>query len=158
MLKFEQTPALPLDKRAAINGLVLDWDAAARISHVNFADAAQALPADFSKFDCRWIAPGQYYVVGDLPAATEHNVTLTDQSHGTVLICLSGENSEQVLSSLTGAVISSEAFECRPSVQTRLGHISVNLTRLQNGFSIIVPRSFVLSVWSDIEDAMRLFG
>ena len=74
------------------------------------------------------------------------------------MLGLCGENSEQVLSSLTGAVISSEAFECRPSVQTRLGHISVNLTRLQNGFSIIVPRSFVLSVWSDVEDAMRLFG
>lgn len=158
MLKFEQVTALPLNKRAAINGLVLDWDATASISHVNFADAAHLLPAAFAVSDCRWLAPGQYYVVGDVPSGLSQNVTVTDQSHGTVLLRLIGENSERVLSSLTGAVISAEAFEHRPSVQTRLGHISVNLTRLPNGFSIIVPRSFVLSVWSDIEDAMRLFG
>lgn len=158
MLKFDQTPALPLDKRATINGLTLDWDANARIRHLNLADAAQLLPAGFAASDCRWIAPGQYYVVGEVPSELLQNATVTDQSHGTVLLRLTGENSERVLSSLTGAIISVEAFERHPSVQTRLGHISVNLTRLPAGFSMIVPRSFVLSVWSDIENAMRLFG
>lgn len=158
MLKFELTTALPADKRVSVNGQVLDWDATARITHVNLADAGQSLPADFAGFDCRQIAPGQYYVVGDVPAFTRSDITLTDQSHGTVLVGLHGENSEQVVSSLTGADLSAEAFARRPSVQTRLGHISVNLKRLPDGFSMIVPRSFVDSVWHDIEDAMKIFG
>lgn len=164
MLKFELASALPRDKRASVNGLVLDWNANACITHINLSHAVKDLPALYAGMDCRPIAPGQFYVVGELPESSDQAVTRTDQSHGAVLLCLQGETSEQVLSSLTGAELSIDAFARRPAIQTRVGHISVNLKRLPDafpmpgGFSIIVPRSFVSSVWHDIEDAMRLFG
>lgn len=158
MLKLELTSPLPRDKRALTNGMLLDWDVNAQIAHINVSHSVAELPSLFAGLDCRAIAPGQFYLVGELPDMTDPSVTLTDQSHGTVLLRLKGEKCEDVLSSLSGADLTVAAFERRPSIQTRLGHISVNLTRADSEVSIIVPRSFVVSVWDDIEEAMHIFG
>lgn len=155
MLKLERTDPLPSGKSASIHGLTLGWEPRARITHVS--QSATASPA-FTGLDCRPIAPGQFYVVGDVPATTDPSVTMTDQSHGNVLLHLKGQKSEVVLSSLSGANLTAEDFARRGAIQTRLGHLSVNVKRTPDGFSIIAPRSFVQSIWDDIESAMRIFG
>lgn len=155
MLKLQRTDPLPSGKSTSIHGLILEWQPEARITHVN--QSGTASPA-LSEFDCRPIAPGQFYVVGDFPAMVDPSVTLTDQSHGNVLLSLRGEKSEIVLSSLSGADLTAEGFARRTAIQTRLGHLSVNVKRTVGGFSIIAPRSFVQSIWDDIENAMRIFG
>lgn len=155
MLKLQRTDPLPSGKSANIHGLTLEWQPEARITHVNHSGSASSAFADI---DCRPIAPGQFYVVGDFPAVTDPSVTLTDQSHGSVLLSLRGEKSEIVLSSLSGADLTAEGFARRTAIQTRLGHLSVNVKRTADEFSIIAPRSFVRSIWDDIENAMRIFG
>ena len=155
MLNLERTDPLPSGKSASIHGLTLDWEPQARITHVNKTGTA---PPAFTGLDCRPIAPGQFYIVGDVPATADPSLTLTDQSHGSVVLHLKGEKSEVVLTSLSGADLTAEGFARRGAIQTRLGHLSVNVKRTPDGFSIIAPRSFVQSIWDDIESAMRIFG
>jgi len=155
MLKLQKADPLPSGKSASIHGLTLSWEPEARITHVN---QSSAVLQAFAGLDCRPIAPGQMYVVGDVPNVADASATLTDQSHGSVLLHLKGEKSEVVLSSLSGANLTVEGFARRVAIQTRLGHLSVNVKRTSDGFSIIAPRSFVQSIWDDIESAMRIFG
>lgn len=157
MPKFAFTPALATQDVSQY-GMTLSAKNDARITHVNHPLTEGFDLSAFAGLDCRRIAPGQFYVVGAAALPELSSVTLTDQSNGTALIELKGGNYLAVLSSLTGADLSDSRFSAGSAIQTRLGHVSCNLTLNDNGVSIIAPRSFAEAVWSDISEAMSIFG
>jgi heterotetrameric sarcosine oxidase gamma subunit len=157
MPKFAFTPALATQD-VSQHGMTLSAKADARITHVNHPLTEGFDLSAFAGLDCHRIAPGQFYVVGEATLPELNLVTLTDQSNGTALIELKGGNYLAVLSSLTGADLSDTRFNAGSAIQTRLGHVSCNLKRDGNAVSIIAPRSFAEAIWSDITEAMTIFG
>jgi heterotetrameric sarcosine oxidase gamma subunit len=157
MPKFTFSPALAKSDVTS-HGMVLSVSHTAEVFHVNHPVREGFDLSAFSGLDCRQIAPGQFYVVGAENLPQIDNVTVTDQSHGTALIELKDGNFLAVLASLTGADLGDSRLSNRTAIQSRLGHVSCNLKLVENGVSIIAPRSFADAIWSDLSEAMRLFG
>lgn len=157
MPKFAFTPALTIIA-VTKNGITLNAKSDVCITHVNHPLNAGFDLSAFSGFDCRQIAPGQFYLVGDVVLPELTNVTFTDQSHGTAMIELNGGNYLTVLASLTGADLNETGLQARSAIQTRLGHVAVNLKLCDNGASIIAPRSFSAAIYSDLAEAISIFG
>lgn len=110
----------------------------------------------------RFVAPGQWFVVGDRPLSTadlsEVAATLApfgdvvEQSHGRVRIEIVGENATAVLAKGTAVDLSLTAFPIGYATSTLVGHINAHLTRTgADAFEVLVLRSFAESLWEQLE-------
>ncbi|MDI6024940.1 sarcosine oxidase subunit gamma family protein [Corticibacterium sp. UT-5YL-CI-8] len=109
----------------------------------------------------RYVAPGQWFIVGDEPLADDAMAALltrltphaagVDQSHGRVRILARGPMVECVLAKGSGADLALSAFAVGRSTTTLIGHIAAHLTRVEdNAFEIMVLRGFAESLWDDL--------
>jgi sarcosine oxidase subunit gamma len=124
---------------------------------------------DGSPLAVRPAGPGQWLVVGAAPLAPgavadmERQLAgaavLVDQSHGRVVLGISGAAVEAVLAKGTGVDPALAAFPVGRSVQTLIGHLATHLTRVsETTFEIIVMRSFAVSLWDELITLSLEFG
>ncbi len=131
------------------------------------ASVAALLTAD-EEISVRFSAPGEWLVVTglqtpellqqSLAALLRETAHCVDQSHGRVLLRLSGANSRAILAKGIGIDLHPSAFVIGSSANVLCGHISINLALVdKNSFEIVVMRSFAESLLHDLCEMGRAF-
>jgi heterotetrameric sarcosine oxidase gamma subunit len=116
----------------------------------------------------RFSAPGEWMVVSGvqtpdllhqaLSALLGETAYCIDQSHGRMLLRLSGPNARAILAKGVGIDLHASAFAIGQSTNVLCGHISINLSLVgENQFEIIVMRSFAESLLHDLRQMGREF-
>jgi len=130
--------------------------------------AVGSLLASDADVSARFCAPGEWLVVSGLQTPELLHQALAallgdmahciDQSHGRVLLRLTGPNARAILAKGVGVDLHASAFPIGQSANVLCGHISVNLARVgENEFEIVVMRSFAESLLHDLHAMGRAF-
>lgn len=113
--------------------------------------------------------PDQYFVQGwgkaegaldsELKKKLGSDVSVVDQSHGRVVIIISGPKSRAVLAKGTPVDFHPSHFKHGQSAQTQMAHASVHITRIgADEFAMSVFRSFSESLWEWLCSQAEEFG
>ena len=119
--------------------------------------------------NARWAGFDQYYAVADgwregalyreLKERLGSIATVSDQSHGRVIIRISGPNARQVLAKGTPVDLHQDEFPIGKSAVTQMAHVGVHLTRTgENTFELSVFRGFAESFWEWLAQQAGEFG
>ena len=113
---------------------------------------ATAVLAALHGFDARWAGPDQYFVVGasydELKPKLAGIASLSDQSHGRVIIRIEGTKSREVLAKGTPVDLHTDEFTLGKSALTQMAHVGVHVTRVgRDAFEVSVFRGFAESFW-----------
>ena len=111
----------------------------------------------------------QYYVVADgltegalyegLKDRLDGIASVSDQSHGRIIIRIGGKKSRQVLAKGTPVDLHADEFPVGQSAVTQMAHIGVHLTRTgENTFEVSVFRGFAESFWEWLTQQAEEFG
>ncbi|OJF97840.1 sarcosine oxidase subunit gamma [Pararhizobium antarcticum] len=131
------------------------------------AAVAHLLASD-EDLSARFSAPGEWLVISGLQTPELLHQALAallgdmahciDQSHGRVLLRLTGLNARAILAKGAGLDLHPSAFSVGQSANVLCGHISVNLARVgDDAFEIVVMRSFADTLLHDLRDMGRAF-
>lgn len=163
---------LPLVRRAAISAnapqhlgsLLLENVSGLAVLQV-LAKPGDAPPKAPEGFNLRSAGPGQWFATGPLGEseaailAFAPSAFLVDQSHGHVLIRVSGEPVRKMLAKGTAIDLNPAQFAIGVAVPTLFGHISVNICRTGGEvFELLVLRSFADSLWNELETMSAEFA
>jgi sarcosine oxidase subunit gamma len=123
---------------------------------------AEALAA-WRGAEVRWAGPDQYFVVGkpyaEVVKKLAGQAAVTDQSHGRVIIRLSGPRARQVLAKGTPVDVHDSVFPVGHAALTQMAHVGVHLTRVgPDSFELAVFRGFVESFWEWLCEQCEEFG
>lgn len=103
-----------------------------------------------------WAGHAQVFLLGaEPPASLEGIAALTDLSDGWVALRLHGAGAGDVLARLVPVDLRAGSFGAGASARTLLGHIPALILGREDGFEVLIMRSFALSAWEEIETAMR---
>jgi sarcosine oxidase subunit gamma len=129
---------------------------------------SKALGAALSKqpgLDVRWAGPDQYVVIGHdtlhagLRSQLAGLASLSDQSHGRVVIRIEGAKARAVLAKGTPVDLDPREFPVGKSALTQLAHVGVHLTRVgENAFELLVFRGFAEGFWEWLTLMAEEFG
>ena len=118
--------------------------------------------------DVLWAGPDQYFVqssksetdlIADLQKKLTGLASITDQSHGRVILRISGPKARAVLSKGTPVDLYADEFPIGKSALTQMAHISVHLTRTaKDEFTLSVFRGFSESFWEWLISQSAEFG
>jgi methylglutamate dehydrogenase subunit D len=117
----------------------------------------------------QWAGFDQYYAVaeafgeGDLYRELKQRLggiaTLSDQSHGRIIIRISGPNARQVLAKGTPIDLHKDEFPIGKSAVTQMAHVGVHLARTgEDMFELSVFRGFAESFWEWLAQQAEEFG
>ncbi|MUO78496.1 sarcosine oxidase subunit gamma [Agrobacterium vitis] len=155
-------PALATKAVERFGVLTLETMFDATILHV-LGKPGDVAPIPPQGFDLRNAGPGQWFAVGpasadQATAAFGQTVFLVDQSHGRVLIRISGAPVRHVLAKGTALDLHPDYFAIGAATTTLIGHIAVNLCRTgEDQFELLVMRGFAESLWDDLAGMAREF-
>ncbi len=127
------------------------------------ADALRDALKTYENAQVLWAGPDQYYVC-NVPYTilkTKHQdlASLSDQSHGRVVIRIAGPKSRALLAKGTPVDLHQDEFAVGKSALTQMAHISVHLTRTgQDEFTLSVFRGFSESFWEWLTSQAAEFG
>ncbi len=110
-----------------------------------------------------WAGPDQYHVQSenpiDLKSKLGTSASVIDQSHGRVVIRVSGPKSRAVLAKGTPVDLHPDHFSIGKSAMTQMTHIGVHLTRSgEDEFTLSVFRGFSESFWEWLTVSAAEFG
>ncbi len=122
-----------------------------------------------SDVSARFSAPGEWLVLASdgTPETLARTISallgegghICDQSHGRVLLRLSGPDVRSILAKGVGVDLHPDVFTTGRSANVLCGHISLNLARTgADDYELIVPRSFAESLLDALEAMGRQFG
>jgi sarcosine oxidase subunit gamma len=125
--------------------------------------------AGLKSCDVLWAGHDQYYVVADgrgegalyreLKDRLDGLASVTDQSHGRIIIRVAGPKSRAVLAMGTPVDLHADEFPIGKSAVTQMAHVGVHLTRVdQDGFELSVFRGFAESFWEWLAARAEEFG
>lgn len=117
----------------------------------------------------QWAGPDQYFVVAEgklegalyreLKAKLSGIASVSDQSHGRVIIRVSGPKARAVLAKGTPVDLHTDHFPVGKSALTQMAHVGVHLTRVsENAYDLSVFRGFAESFWEWITEQAEEFG
>lgn len=130
---------------------------------------ASATAAALKGYVAQWAGPDQYFVLAEgrgegalyreLRAALAGIASVSDQSHGRVVIRLSGPKARNVLAKGTPVDLHPQAFPVGKSALTQMAHVGVHLTRVdEDAYDLSVFRGFAESFWEWITEQAEEFG
>ncbi len=133
------------------------------------AEALSTALAGLSGVTVQWAGADQYYVLaesrgeGELYGELKHKLggiaALSDQSHGRVIISVSGPKSRSVLAKGTPVDLHRHEFPVGRSAITQMAHVGVHLTRVgEDTFELSVFRGFAESFWDWLTTQSEEFG
>jgi methylglutamate dehydrogenase subunit D len=110
-----------------------------------------------------WAGADQHYVEGvsaaDLKKKLGANASVIDQSHGRVVIRISGAKVRDVLAKGTPVDLHASQFPVGMSALTQMAHVGVHLTRTgKDEFKLSVFRGFSESFWEWLTGSAAEFG
>lgn len=110
-----------------------------------------------------WAGPDQYFVQGAAPADLKTKLGTTasviDQSHGRVVMRVSGTKARNVLAKGTPVDLHPDHFPIGKSAMTQMAHVGVHLTRTgEDEFTFSVFRGFSESFWEWLTLSAAEFG
>jgi sarcosine oxidase subunit gamma len=119
--------------------------------------------AAMQKVEVQWAGPDQYYVYDapytELKAKLEGLASVSDQSHGRMMIKVAGPQARALLAKGTPVDLHDSEFPVGKSALTQMAHVSVHLTRTsQNEFTLSVFRGFSESFWEWLTSQAAEFG
>lgn len=131
------------------------------------AEAAGILVAN-GEFEARFSGPGEWLVLSDVHApetlVAELAVRLgdfahvVDQSHGRVVLTLSGPDAARILANGIAADLHAEAFPVGRAANVLCNHLAVGLARTgADSFDLVVTRSFAEALVEDLKRMARSF-
>ena len=132
------------------------------------AEAAGILVSS-GEFEARFSGPGEWLVVSEVHApetlAAELSVRfgdfafVVDQSHGRVVLALSGPDAARILANGIAVDLHADAFPVGRAANVQCGHIAVNLARTgAQSFDLTVMRSFAEALVDDLKVMARGHG
>jgi len=127
------------------------------------AKALKDILSAMKKVDVLWAGPDQYYVQNapytELKRELEGLASVSDQSHGRVVIRISGSKSRTLLAKGTPVDLHANKFAVGKSALTQMAHVSVHFTRTgENEFTLSVFRGFSESFWEWLTSQAAEFG
>ncbi len=116
-----------------------------------------------------WAGFDQHYVVADdrtegaLHDELKHRLnsmaSISDQSHGRIIIRIAGPKSRTVLAKGTSVDLHADEFPVGKSAVTQMAHVGVHLTRTgADAFELSVFRGFAESFWGWLTQQAEEFG
>jgi sarcosine oxidase subunit gamma len=101
-----------------------------------------------------WAGIGQWFFEDDapLPAA---GAALTDQTDGWAALGLDGPDARAVLARLVPLDLDPAAFPPESAARSLLRHVMLLLIATEDGFELLVPRSYARTAVGEISEAMR---
>ena len=125
--------------------------------------------ATLKSVDVLWAGPDQYFVqasgkaegalYADLKKKLNGIASVSDQSHGRVVLTVSGPKARAVLAKGTPIDLYKDEFPIGKSALTQMAHVGVHLTRTgQDEFTLSVFRGFSESFWEWLTQQSAEFG
>jgi sarcosine oxidase subunit gamma len=122
-----------------------------------------------AKYTAQWAGPDQYFVLAEgrgegalaaeLAAALAGVASVSDQSHGRVVIRIAGPKARAVLAKGTPVDLHPDEFAAGRSALTQMAHVGVHLTRVgEETYDLSVFRGFSESFWEWITEQAEEFG
>jgi methylglutamate dehydrogenase subunit D len=139
------------------------------IARKGCADSVAAALKDLKGCAVHWAGFEQYYVVaegrsegalyGELRGRFAGMASVSDQSHGRIIIRIAGSKSRKVLAKGTAVDLHADEFPIGQSALTQMAHVGVHLTRTgENAFELSVFRGFAESFWEWLTQQAEEFG
>ncbi|KAA9010250.1 sarcosine oxidase subunit gamma [Histidinibacterium aquaticum] len=100
------------------------------------------------------VGPGQAFLVGAVPPEIP-GAAVTDVSDGWAVAALEGPTVREVLARLVPVDLSEQAFGADATARTLVGHMSASVTRVGEGFEVMVFRSMAGTFVEEVERAAR---
>ncbi len=133
------------------------------------AGQGEATAAALKGYEAQWAGPDQWFVLAenrgegalyrDLKAKLSGLASVSDQSHGRVLLRLTGPKARAVLAKGTPVDLHPDAFPVGKSALTQMAHVGVHLTRVgADTYDLSVFRGFAESFWEWITEQSEEFG
>lgn len=133
------------------------------------AGKGKAVAEALTGYEPRWAGPDQYFVVvqgsgegalyRELKVALDGIASVSDQSHGRVIIRIEGSKVRNVLAKGTPVDLHADEFAIGKSALTQMAHVGVHLTRVgEDAFELSVFRGFAESFWEWITEQAEEFG
>jgi sarcosine oxidase subunit gamma len=133
------------------------------------AGKATATSEALAGFSPQWAGADQYFVVAEgrgegalfaqVKSAVGDAASVSDQSHGRVIIRVSGPKVRNVLAKGTPVDLHPDEFPVGKSALTQMAHVGVHLTRVaDDAYDLSVFRGFSESFWEWITEQAEEFG
>jgi heterotetrameric sarcosine oxidase gamma subunit len=133
------------------------------------AGQGEATQKALGKYTPQWAGPDQYFVVAEgrgegalyreLKSALDGIASVSDQSHGRVIVRISGPKARGVLAKGTPVDLAPDQFPVGKSAFTQMAHVGVHLTRVADDtYDLSVFRGFAESFWEWITEQAEEFG
>jgi sarcosine oxidase subunit gamma len=133
------------------------------------AGQGEATAAALQGHSALWAGPDQYFVLAEgrgegalyreLKAKLAGLASVTDQSHGRVIIRVAGPKARAVLVKGTPVDLHPDEFPVGKSALTQMAHVGVHLTRVApEAYDLSVFRGFAESFWEWITEQAQEFG
>jgi methylglutamate dehydrogenase subunit D len=130
---------------------------------------SKALAEVLSKYQPRWAGPDQFFVIAEghgegalyaeVAAAFAGIASVSDQSHGRVIIRIEGPKARAILAKGTPVDLYPDEFPVGKSALTQMAHVGVHLTRVgYDAYELSVFRGFSESFWEWITEQAEEFG
>ncbi len=119
--------------------------------------------AMLKKVEVQWAGPDQFYVYNvpytELKTKLSGVASVSDQSHGRVMIRIRGTKSRALLAKGTPVDLHADVFAIGKSALTQMAHVSFHLTRTgADEFTLSVFRGFSESFWEWLTSQAAEFG
>lgn len=135
-------------------------------------DKSQALKLTLDRMQgctVQWAGADQYYAVADglkegelyseLKSRLNVLASVSDQSHGRVILRITGPKARNVLAKGTPVDLHRDEFPVGKSAVTQMAHVGVHLTRTgEDAFELSVFRGFAESFWEWLTEQSEEFG
>jgi heterotetrameric sarcosine oxidase gamma subunit len=133
------------------------------------AGQGDATAAALAGYTAQWAGPGQYFVLSEgrgegalyreLKAKLSGLASVSDQSHGRVIIRIAGPKARAVLAKGTPVDLHTDEFPVGKSALTQMAHVGIHLTRVgDDAYDLSVFRGFAESFWEWITEQAEEFG
>jgi heterotetrameric sarcosine oxidase gamma subunit len=130
---------------------------------------SKAVAAALAGYAAHWAGPDQYFVIAEgrgegalyreIKAELRNAASVSDQSHGRVIIRIAGPKARNVLAKGTPVDLYPEQFPVGKSALTQMAHVGVHLTRVaEDTYDLSVFRGFAESFWEWITEQAEEFG
>ena len=130
---------------------------------------AKAVAEALQPFAPQWAGPDQYFVTAEsrgegalymqVKALLDGIASVSDQSHGRVIIRISGPKARHVLAKGTPVDLYPDEFAVGKCALTQMAHAGVHLSRVgEDTFDLSMFRGFSESFWEWITEQAEEFG
>ena len=109
------------------------------------------------------VEPLKWWVISErenmhLPDIDRQLGTVLDLSHSRTWLRLSGDKAPRLLNHFLPIDLRESAFATGAVASTALHHVGITLWREAGAYSLLIPRSFALSLWELVTETAQQYG